>query len=78
MVLVRYINKQEPDITNYSNCYQIKLIDLSSFTYLNDIDEYGIKRDIYYPKLFTESFVKEELRLFYNKNKITKKIILQG
>jgi hypothetical protein len=52
------------------------LIDLSSFTYLNDIDEYGIKRDIYYPKLFTESFVKEELRLFYNKNKITKKIIL--
>jgi hypothetical protein len=50
------------------------LIDLSSFNYLKNIDEYSIKKDLYYPKLYTEVFIKKELKDFIKNNK-TRKII---
>ena len=50
------------------------MIDLSSFNYLKNIDEYSIKKDLYYPKLYTEVFIKKELKDFIKNNK-TRKII---
>jgi uncharacterized membrane protein YheB (UPF0754 family) len=64
----------DSEITIYKHCYKIKLIDLSSFNYLKNIDEYSIKKDLYYPKLYTEVFIKKELKDFIKNNK-TRKII---
>ena len=58
IVLTRYENKKESEITLYKYCYKIKLIDLGSFTYLKDIDEYNIKAHKSYPSCFTKSFTK--------------------
>jgi hypothetical protein len=49
IVLVRYENKDEVEFTFHRPCYKIKLINLSSITYLKDINEYQIKKDILYP-----------------------------
>ena len=58
MVILRYINKEDSEITVFKYCYKIKLIDLSSLTYLKDIEKYNIRKDISYPKLYTEHFSK--------------------
>jgi hypothetical protein len=34
LVLVRYLNKEESEITVYKPCYKLKFIDLGSFTIL--------------------------------------------
>jgi serine/threonine protein kinase len=44
IVLVRYENNKE-NITIYKPCYKIKLIDLSSLSYLRNIEKYKIKKD---------------------------------
>ena len=36
LVVVRYQNKEDSEITTYRSCYKIKFIDLGSFTYLED------------------------------------------
>jgi serine/threonine protein kinase len=40
IVIFRYENKEEADVSIYKYCYKIKLIDLASFTYLKDIPEF--------------------------------------
>lgn len=44
----------------YSPCYKIKLIDLGSFTYLNDIevDGFKIKKNIAYPACYSAYYTK--------------------
>ena len=56
--MLRYINKEESEISVYKNCYKIKLIDLASMTFLKDFDEYKIKKDLKYPKVYTEFYSK--------------------
>jgi hypothetical protein len=58
MVLVRYQNLEDSELTLYKPCYKIKLIDLASLNYLEDIKEYGIKRDLFYPKIYTPYYRK--------------------
>jgi hypothetical protein len=61
--LVKYINRQDSEYTLLKPCYKIKLIDLASFTYLKDINEYDIfiEKDIVYPKLYTKIFSKNSI-----------------
>jgi serine/threonine protein kinase len=58
IVLIRYENIKESELTIYKYCYKIKLIDLGSFTYLKDIDKYNIKAHKIYPFCLTKSFTK--------------------
>ena len=44
VVLVRYINKNI-EVTQYKPCYVFKFIDLGSFTFIENIDEFGLKKD---------------------------------
>lgn len=37
IVLTRYIDKENSDLTIYKPCYRIKIIDLASINYLKDI-----------------------------------------
>lgn len=41
-------------------CFKIKIIDLASFTFLKDIDLFGIKKNSRYPKIYTSLYCKEE------------------
>ena len=59
IVLIRSENKEESEITLYKYCYKIMLLDLGSFTYLKDIDQYNIKAHKMYPFCFTKSFTKD-------------------
>jgi hypothetical protein len=43
LVLERYENKEDSEITIYKPCYKLKFIDLGSFTIFKDIEEFGIK-----------------------------------
>lgn len=61
MVLFRYENKDDSETTIYKRCYKVKLIDLASLTYLNDIQNYEIKRDNKYPEVYTPFFTKEKI-----------------
>jgi serine/threonine protein kinase len=58
IVIVRYENKEESEITLYKPCYKIKLIDLGSFTALENIEEFNIKRDRIYPSIFSPYYTK--------------------
>jgi serine/threonine protein kinase len=42
IVIVRYENKEDSEITLYKPCYKIKLIDLGSITALENIEEFNI------------------------------------
>jgi serine/threonine protein kinase len=58
IVIVRYENKEESEVTIYKPCYKIKLIDLGSITALENIEEFNIKRDKIYPKIFSPYYTK--------------------
>jgi serine/threonine protein kinase len=42
IVIVRYTDIKESEITVINPCYKIKLIDIASLTYLKDIDDLKI------------------------------------
>jgi serine/threonine protein kinase len=60
LVLERYENSSDSEITIYKPCYKLKFIDLGSFTIINDIDEFGIKSHNIYPMAFTNGFNKSK------------------
>jgi hypothetical protein len=50
-VITRYYNKEKNDETIYRSCYKIKLIDIASLTYLKDLKNLKIKKDLMYPRV---------------------------
>jgi hypothetical protein len=63
IVLVRYFNFMDSIQTLLKPCYKIKLIDLASFTYLNDIKEYNffIEKDPKYPNMYSRQYSKKSI-----------------
>ena len=64
LVLVRYTDK-DTEKTIYKPCYKLKFIDLGSFTFQENQDEFELLKNKVYPAVHTEIYSKTE---FYGKN----------
>jgi hypothetical protein len=42
--------------------YDFRLIDIGSFTYLEDIKDFDIEKSLHYPKVYTEIFSKKGIK----------------